>query len=311
VIFTSLLPFKPICNFSLEPLPCGLILNKKTLKKFFKILGWTLLTFVVLLFAAGSLFIYKVKNGFPVSYETEKPALSIPAEKPAILLFSKTTGFRHGESIDASSLKLRELCHKNPSWYLYETEAGGIFNPEQLAQFEVVIFNNSTGRVLDDEQQKALEKYVENGGTLMGIHGAGDDSHHWDWYEKNLLGAKFSHHPLNPQFQKAQVSLKDTTFSPGLSKSFDGNDEWYVFLNQPKDATIVYSIDGDKILPSGNMLWMKDKNFGMGKNHPVAWHKKVGKGKTFYTSMGHSKEVWANPDFTSLIEEAIKWGYRK
>ena len=281
------------------------------MRKFFKILGWTLLTFVVLLFAAGSLFIYKVKNGFPVSYETEKPSISIPADKPAILLFSKTTGFRHGESIDASSLTLRELVHKNPSWYLFETEAGGIFNPEQLAQFEVVIFNNSTGRVLDDAQQAALEKYVENGGTLMGIHGAGDDSHHWDWYEKNLLGAKFSHHPLNPQFQKAQVSLQDTTFSYGLSKSFEGTDEWYVFLNQPKDATIVYSIDGDKILPSGNMLWMKDKNFGMGKNHPVAWYKKAGKGKTFYTSMGHSKEVWANQDFVSLIEEAIKWGFKK
>ena len=280
------------------------------MRKFFKILGWTLLTFVVLLFAAGSLFIYKVKNGFPVSYESEKPSISIPADKPAILLFSKTTGFRHGESIDASSLVLRSLCHKNPSWYLYETEAGGIFNSEQLAQFEVVIFNNSTGRVLDDAQQAALEKYVENGGTLMGIHGAGDDSHHWDWYEKNLLGTKFSHHPLNPQFQKAQVSLQDTTFSSGLSKSFEGTDEWYVFLNQPKDATIVYSIDGDKILPSGNMLWMKDKNFGMGKNHPVAWYKKAGKGKTFYTSMGHSKEVWANPNFVSLIEEAIKWGFK-
>ena len=281
------------------------------MKKFFKILGWTLLAFVVLLFAAGSLFIYKVKNGFPVSYETDKPALSIPADKSAILLFSKTTGFRHEESIDASKLTLRELCHKNPSWFLYETEAGGIFNPEQLAQFDVVIFDNSTGRVLDDEQQTALEKYVENGGTLLGIHGAGDDSHHWDWYEKNLLGAKFSHHPLNPQFQKAQVSLQDTTFSPALSKSFEGLDEWYVFFNQPKDATIVYSIDGDKILPSGNMLWMTDKNFGMGKNHPVAWDKAVGKGKTFYTSMGHSKEVWANTNFVSLIEEAIKWGIKK
>jgi type 1 glutamine amidotransferase len=279
------------------------------LKKFFKILGWTLLTFVVLLFAAGSLFIYKVKNGFPVSYETEKPEISIPADKPAILLFSKTTGFRHEESIDASKLSLRELCHKNPSWFLYETEAGGIFNPEQLAQFEVVIFDNSTGRVLDDEQQTALEKYVENGGTLMGIHGAGDDSHHWDWYEKNLLGAKFSHHPLNPQFQHADVLMQenvDSTFSSNLAKTWKNTDEWYVFFSQP-EAKILYAIDGEKILPSGNMLWMTDKDFGMGKSHPVAWYKAVGKGKTFYTSMGHSKDVWANPDYVKLIENAIVW----
>ena len=70
------------------------------------------MTFFVLLFAAGSLFIYKVKNGFPVTYETEKPAISIPSDKPAVLLFSKTTGFRHGESIDASKLVLRDLITK-------------------------------------------------------------------------------------------------------------------------------------------------------------------------------------------------------
>jgi type 1 glutamine amidotransferase len=166
--------------------------------------------------------------------------------------------------------------------------------------------------VLNEEQQMTLQKYVENGGTLLGIHGAGDDSHHeFQWYEQNLLGTRFSHHPLNPQFQKAKVSLQDTTFSAMISKEFEGNDEWYVFFHQPTNATIVYSIDGDKILPSGNMLWMKDKNFGMGKNHPVAWHKEVGKGKTFYTSMGHSKEVWANPNFVKLIEEAIYWGISK
>jgi type 1 glutamine amidotransferase len=281
------------------------------MKKFFKILGWTFLTLIILFFAAGGVFLYKVKNGFPVSYETEKPAISIPSDKPAVLLFSKTTGFRHGESIDASKSVLKDLSAKN-GWFVYETEEGGIFNLEQLAQFEVVIFDNSTGPVLSEEQQITLQKYVENGGTLLGIHGAGDDSHHeFHWYELNLLGTRFSHHPLNPQFQKAQVSLRDTTFSPALAKSFEGNDEWYVFFNQPTNATIVYSIDGDKILPSGNMLWMKDKNFGMGKNHPVAWHKIVGKGKTFYTSMGHSKEVWANPDFVSLIEESIRWGAKR
>ena len=281
------------------------------MKKFFKILGWTFLTLIILFFAAGGVFLYKVKNGFPVSYETEKPAISIPSDKPAVLLFSKTTGFRHGESIDASKSVLKDLSAKN-GWFVYETEEGGIFNPEQIAQFEVVIFDNSTGPVLNEEQQITLQSYVENGGTLLGIHGAGDDSHHeFHWYEQNLLGTRFSHHPLNPQFQKAQVSLRDTTFSPVLAKSFEGNDEWYVFFNQPTNATVVYSIDGDKILPSGNMLWMKDKNFGMGKNHPVAWHKEVGKGKTFYTSMGHSKEVWANPDFVSLIEEAIRWGAKR
>lgn len=279
------------------------------MKRVFKIIAWTFFGLVISLFALGALFMYKVQNGFPVSYETEKPLLTLTENQPAILLFSKTTGFRHGESIDASKPIIQAMAKKN-SWSVFETEEGGVFNEEQLAKFKLVIFNNSTGRVLNDEQQLALEKYVENGGSLMGIHGAGDNSHHWDWYVDNLLGTTFSHHPLSPQFQKAIVTLEakvDSSLKAKLLATWEGNDEWYVFFNQPKDAQVIYFIDGEKILPSGNMLWMKDKNFGMGKYHPVAWHKTVGKGKTFYTSMGHSKEVWANPAFTQLIEQGILW----
>jgi hypothetical protein len=51
------------------------------MKKVFKIIGWTLLTIIILLGTALGLFIYKVKNGFPVSYETEN--------RPLIFLITK------------------------------------------------------------------------------------------------------------------------------------------------------------------------------------------------------------------------------
>ncbi|MEY2793278.1 MAG: hypothetical protein RJA76_1270 [Bacteroidota bacterium] len=279
------------------------------MKKILKITFWIVLTILVILFSLGALFFYKVQNGFPVSFETEKPNLVIPTNQKSILVFSKTTGFRHGESIDASIPILNKIAKQN-NLYVYFTEEGGIFNEEQLKQFELVIFNNSTGRVLNDEQQLALEQYVENGGSLMGIHGAGDSSHHWDWYIKNLLGAEFSHHPLNPQFQQADVLMtekSDSLFVNNLSSNWKNTDEWYVFFKQPQHVTILYQIDGTKIIPNGNLLWIKDKNFGMGKTHPVAWYKNVGKGKTFYTSMGHSKDVWENSDYVKMINYAIKW----
>jgi type 1 glutamine amidotransferase len=102
----------------------------------------------------------------------------------------------------------------------------------------------------------------------------------------------------------------DSTFSLNLAPTWKNTDEWYVFFSQP-EAKILYAIDGEKILPSGNMLWMTDKNFGMGKSHPVAWYKAVGNGKTFYTSMGHSKDVWGNPDYVKLIENAIIWATKR
>lgn len=281
------------------------------LKKLLKFLLWSILAVSILLGVMVAVFIYKIKNGFPVSYETEVPAIDFPEGKTTVLLFSKSTAFRHGESIDAGKKVFGELASKN-NWFVFDTEEGGVFNPTQLAEFDVVIFNNSTGRVLNDEQQVALEHYVEQGGTLLGIHGAGDDSHHWDWYENNLMGSRFSHHPIDPQLQEATINLNtvpDTLLMNGLASHWTHTDEWYVFFENPKAKgfNILYALDGEKIIPNGNMLWITDKNFGMGKEHPVAWYRTVGSGKTFYTSIGHNASAWQQAPFVRMLENVVKW----
>jgi uncharacterized protein len=282
------------------------------MKKVVRIVLWSVLIIVLLLGSLMAVFLYKVKNGFPVSYETDVPKIAFPANQSAVLLFSKSTGYRHSGSIDASKPIITEFAKKN-NWFLYETEEGGVFNPEQLAKFSAVIFNNSTGEVINDEQKRALEKYVENGGSFIGIHGSGDNSHHWNWYVQNLLGAEFSHHPIEKHIQKTDVLLDnqaDSLLSNQIPTKWSHADEWYVFLENPrkKGFNILYTINGDSINPSGNMaLLASDKNFGMGKDHPVAWSKQVGKGKTFYTSMGHDETNWKDENFVKLIENAIKW----
>lgn len=278
--------------------------------KFLKFFLWSLASVVLIVILSMAIFFYKINYGFPVSYETDIPAIDFPIDRRAVLLFSKCTGFRHGESIDAGKKTFEDLARKN-NWFLYSTEEGGVFNEEQLAKFNAVIFNNATGRLLNDEQQAALENYVENGGSLIGIHGAGDFSHHWDWYEKNLTGAIFSHHTLDPQFQDAEVTLnpvQDSVIIEGLPATWTHADEWYVFLENPREDgfNIVYTIDGEKINPDGNFLFIKDKNFGMGKDHPVAWYRTTGKGRTFYTSIGHDASAWKQDGFVTLLENAVK-----
>jgi type 1 glutamine amidotransferase len=280
------------------------------MKKFLKIFLWSVGSVIVLLAILMSVFIYKIKYGFPVSYETAAPTIDFPSNQMAVLLFSKSTGFRHGESIETGKLVFGDLAKKN-NWFLYSTEEGGVFNPEQLSKFDAVVFNNSTGRLLNDDQQKVFQEYVENGGSLIGIHGAGDDSHHWVWYEQNLVGSLFSHHSLNPQFQETEITLdavQDSLMSQGLPVRWTHADEWYVFFENPRDKgfNIIYTIDGEKINPDGTMLFTKDKNFGMGKDHPVAWYRITGKGRTFYTSMGHDASAWQQDAFVRMLENAVK-----
>lgn len=281
------------------------------MKRIIKISLWTTAIIVILLVVLMAGFIYKIRNGFPVSYETEVPAIDFPEGKRTVLLFSKATGFRHSESIEAGKKILDDLADKN-GWFLYSTEEGGVFNPQQLAQFNVVVFNNSTGRVLNDDQQKALEDYVMQGGSLVGIHGSGDNSHHWDWYVQNLVGAGFSHHSIDPHLQETTVTLNtvpDSAIVENLPSTWVQTDEWYVFFENPrsKGFNILYSIDGEQIQPGGNILWMTDKGFGMGKDHPVAWYRSVGSGRTFYTSMGHDASAWTKEPFVQMMQNAINW----
>jgi type 1 glutamine amidotransferase len=287
------------------------------MKKVFRILLWSALTLVVLLGLLFMGFMYKVKNGLPI-FETEIPKIDFPANQEAVLLFTKSTGFRHSGSIDASKPIIAEMAKKN-NWFLYETEEGGVFNTEQLAKFNVVIFDNSTGRLLNDEQKTAFEKYVENGGNFMGIHGAGDNSHLWPWYTKNLTGSDFSHHALPEGFklQNTEVSIDsqaDSLTMVGIPSKFNHADEWYVFYENPRKHgfNIVASIDGSSVETNGNMKFLaSDKNFGMGKDHTVAWYKAVGKGKSFYTSMGHDESCWKNENFVKLVENGIRWSVDK
>ena len=279
------------------------------MKKALRIILWSIAGVVVAFALFVTFFFYKVANGLPI-YETDIPTIEFPEGKKNVLLFSKSTGFRHSESIDAGKVLFKEMAEGN-NWFLYETEDGGVFNTDQLAKFDAVIFSNSTGKLLNDDQKLALANYVENGGNLVGIHGSGDNSHNdFPWLVQNLVGAQFSHHSLDPHLQETTVTLNDVPDSllmQGLPKTFVHTDEWYVFMENPRERgfNVLYSIDGESIIPNGNMLWMKDKNFGMGKDHPVAWYKATGKGRTFYTSMGHDATAWTQPAFVKMLENAV------
>lgn len=285
------------------------------MKKALKITLYTLLVVILLAFTAGGLFIYKISYGFNF-YETEAPKLPANLGDRSVLLFSKTNAFRHGEAIKASIPVFQQMAEEN-GWSIFVTNNGAVFNPEQLQRFDVVIWNNTSGKVLNLEQREYFKNYLENGGGFVGIHAAGDNSHQWDWYEDEVIGARFSHHPLNPQFQEGNLTLEtggaDSALSQDLPQSWTREDEWYMFYNNPRNEgfKILYTLDETGINPSGNIpLLASDKDWGMGEDHPVAWHNSVGKGRTFYSAMGHQGSAYTEPDHLKMLKNAIRWAGR-
>ena len=110
----------------------------------------------------------------------------------------------------------------------------------------------------------------------------------------------FSHHSLDPQFQAADMHLEcepSTSFAcRDLSAKWTRSEEWYVFFDNPRDKgfTPLYTVDEKTFNPSGNMgSLVKNKDFGMGDDHPIVWYKEFsGGGKSFYSALGHSGDAF-------------------
>ncbi|KPM49236.1 ThuA domain-containing protein [Jiulongibacter sediminis] len=284
---------------------------RKKKRKWLKRIVAVLASLIILFAAAFAVFMYKVKNGFPY-FEEKAPTIEFPENQKRILLFSKANAFVHSEGIEAAKPAFEKIAEQN-NWFLYQFDEGGIFNEKQLKEFDLVIWNNVSGKVLTNQQRSDFQHYIENGGSFMGLHAAGDGSHHWDWYTQNLIGADFSHHPIENHIQEATLQLQnitDSTFvTQNLPKSINHDDEWYVFNETPEKAgfTVLFQMDGEAIDPSGNMLWIKNKGFGMGPEHPNIWFKEIGKGKTFYSALGHDSGAYENEDYVRVLEEMMKW----
>ena len=270
--------------------------------------------FVVFLFKAGQigLMIYKAKIGWK-TFETVPPELNLDKKDFNVLLYSKANAWVHEEAIPAAKNTFMKLAEKN-NWVLTVSDNGAIHNQEQLSLFDVVVWNNVTGQTLNERQRAAFKNYVGGGGGFVGFHGTGDDSHQWDWYYDELIRAVFSHHPMAPQFQTGTMNRESPESFPASDKlplSLDREDEWYVFFESPRDkgAHILYTLDETDMIMSGTLEngLLKNKDFGMGDDHPVVWYNCVGKGKSFYSSLGHKASYYDEPYYQLLLTEAVNW----
>ncbi|MEM6318803.1 MAG: ThuA domain-containing protein [Bacteroidota bacterium] len=287
------------------------------MKKFFRILFISLFTIILLAGLALTVFVYKVKYGLPF-YDKNPPELPAEMQDFSVLVFSKTNGFPHSEAIEAS-IPAFEKMGAAKGWTVFSTKNAAVFNAAQLAKFDVVVWNNATGKNLTDEQRAVFRAYLENGGGFVGIHGAGDDSHHWDWYYEALIGARFSHHPIEKQIQSGQLRLEcDTTKvfpCVELPNTVNTADEWYVFFDNPRDNgfEVLYTLNEDGLDMNGNIKYLvSDKDFGMGDDHPIAWYRCLPSGgRTFYSAMGHMGRSFEEPFHLQVLEKAILWAGQK
>ena len=221
------------------------------------------------------------------------------------LVFNKTEGFKHS-SIPTSADVFRQMDATSEIFEFVVTDDVSHFDKDKLNTYDVVVFCLTTGEIkLSEAQKGALLEFITSGkGGFVGIHSATDTFYKWPQFGE-MIGGYFDHHPWNAgdtvtiknEQPKSPITL------PWGEDPFELKEEIYQFKDpyDRKKQDVLLSLDTDKTDMTKPNIKRTDKDFA------VAWTKSYGKGRVFYTSLGHNEAVWKDPRFQAHLMAGLQW----
>jgi type 1 glutamine amidotransferase len=239
----------------------------------------------------------------------DAPAAPKKARKK-LLVVTHTTGFRHADSIPIAEKVIAQIGQSND---LFDTDycrngddVKKMLTPEGLKPYSAVFFANTTGN-LGIPDLRAFLEWIRKGGAFIGAHSAGDTYHPKDVGGDSsyidMIGCEFKSHGAQTEVD-AIVEDSDhpaVKHFPPVWKVFD---EIYIFEKNNR-GTVHTLLSMDKH-PND-----RSPNANKPGDHLLAWCKNYGKGKVFYTALGHRPDVWNNPDYQKHLLGGIKWALGK
>ena len=222
------------------------------------------------------------------------------AEKKTVLLFGLTKGFRHGDAIAEGSPILKTIA-EGLGYNAVVSEDPACFDPEKAKQWDLILFNNTTGDLFPEpERRKAfIDRIKEGGAGFIGLHAAADCFYNFPEYGE-MVNGWFAGHPWS---QKVADRIEDPEHP--LMKPFGGTkwevqDEIYQYRNYERSKVrVLMSIDNRSVdVARGGR---KDRDYAM------CWIRPWGKGRVLYQGHGHGGNVFKMKDFQEHMKVAMQW----
>ena len=224
------------------------------------------------------------------------PGQSQMAVPYRVLLYSKTLGFRHS-NIPLGIKAIRQLGAEN-GFTVDATEDSSVFTQSNLARYKAVVFLSVTGNVLNAEQEKAFKDYILGGGGFAAIHGAlyGPSAceENWAWYGELFCTSFKNHSAIVPA--KVDVEDRKNPSTKDLPEHWQRTDEWYNYNGNPRGKVRVLATVDETTYQGGTL----------GADHPISWCRRMGKGRVWYTAMGHTEASFTEPLFLKHILGGIQ-----
>ncbi|UVO53121.1 ThuA domain-containing protein [Sphingomonas sp. SUN039] len=173
---------------------------------------------------------------------------------------------------------------------------------KNLSYFDAVLFYTNGETSLSEAQKADLLAWIKSGKGFVGVHTATATGTKWPEYG-DMIGAYFDNHPW--MIANAKIIVERPKF-PAMKPFRTGmalRDEHYQ-MRAPYDRNkvdVLARLDPASVDLKAPMVHRTDNDF------PIAWIKSYGKGRVFYSGLGHTDASWDDPRMRTMYLEGIKW----
>jgi type 1 glutamine amidotransferase len=225
-----------------------------------------------------------------------------------LLFLGEEKGYRH-EAVSHAMATMERLGRESGLWTTtIRTDTEVLtkkkieYNAKTLNDFDAVMFYTGGDLEMNDEQKASLLSFVHDDGKgFIGVHSATITFTSWPEYGE-MIGGYFDEHPW-VTFD-APIIVEDPSF-PGMAqwgKSFVLKDEIYQMKDYSREKLrVLMRLDASKLDLKNSHVHRTDRDFA------VTWAKMHGKGRVYYTTLGHVEQNWDDPRFQKMMVEAVKW----
>jgi uncharacterized protein len=219
--------------------------------------------------------------------------------KHKVLYLTHSAGFKH-DVLPLSEQILKQVGERSGAFEVTATQDCSLVSRDNLKQYDAVVFYTTGELPISDEQKAAFLDFVKSGKGFVGIHSATDTFYKWAEYGE-MIGGYFDQHPWH---QDVTVKVEDRRHpaTRHLDTPFKIKDEIYQFKNFSRDRVhVLLSLDTGSVDLALPAVHRADKDFAL------AWWRNYGRGRVFYTALGHRAEVWQDERFQQHLLGALRW----
>ena len=233
---------------------------------------------------------------------------STPVRRKQLLAIGEQKGYRH-EAVSHALATIERLGHESGLWdTTIRTDTEGLtkkkleYNAKNLNDFDAVLLFTGGELEMDAGQKADFLSFIHDDGKgFVGVHSATITFTDWPEYGE-MIGGYFDEHPWGTF--DAPILVEDPAF-PGMRqwpRSFVLRDEVYQIRNYSRDKVrVLMRLDPAKLDLKNKNVHRTDGDFA------VSWAKTYGKGRVFYSTLGHVPENWDDPRLQSMYSAAIQW----